>query len=99
MTLYVIDSLGAPIEIIREPEIEKVGEDFKGQDVYEDEEICTYKAQRTKDGKVTFGDEYFFKDDIYQYIKTLEREDLIEILERVNEKEILEAGEIEEGYV
>lgn len=95
-TKYSYDSLGAPIEII-DDELEKVGITFKGQDIHEDEQVLTHKAFVS--GSIEWITNYLFEDDIQEYVKTLERDDLLEILSNMDVKEIKEAANMEEGYL
>ena len=93
---YSYDSLGVPIEIV-DDEPEKVGVTFKGQDIYDDEKVLTHKAFVS--GGIEWVNNYLFEDDIQDYIKTLERDDLLEILSNMDVKEIKEAADMEEVYL
>lgn len=95
-TKYSYDSLGAPIEIV-DDELEKVGITFKGQDIHEDEQVLTHKAFISNGTEWVTN--YLFEDDIQDYIKTLERDDLLEILSNMDVKEIKEAADMEEVYL
>lgn len=95
-TKYSYDSLGAPIEI-EDDEPEKVGITFKGQDIHEDEQVLTHKAFVS--GGIEWVTNYLFEDDIYDYIKFLEREDLMEILEKIDVEDIKAAADMKEVYL
>ena len=93
---YSYDSLGAPIEII-DDEPAKVGITWNGQDIREDEQVLSHKAFIS--GGIEWITQYLFEDDIYEYIKSLEREDLIEILEKIDVQDIKDAADMEEVYL
>lgn len=78
---YTRDSFGAPVEPIEE---KAVCVDFKGDEIYENEEICIY---RTVDGS----EKIYRPDDQDEFIQSLEKDDLVEILLAVDEKEVRKA--------
>jgi len=98
MTTYAYDSYGAPVEIV-EDEVAIVGRDWKGQDIHEDEQILVNKAWRPEKGSLSYREEHLFEDDIYDYIKTLTRDDLLEIVEKVDVDVIIAAADMEETYL
>lgn len=98
MISYARDSLGVPIEIINdEPEI--VATTFDGQSVVEDEEFLVHEAERLVNDKLVWKDRYLKETDIYEYIKTLRRNDLIEALERLDTKELIDVFQMERKWL
>lgn len=95
-TKYSHDSLGAPIEIV-DDEPTEVGKTFKDQPIHDDEKVLTHEAFVSKSGEWVTN--YLFEDDIQEYVKTLERDDLLEILSNMDVKEIKEAANMEEVYL
>lgn len=75
---YTRDSFGAPVEPI---EGKVVCFDFKGDEIYENEEICVYHCM---DGL----EKIYRPDDQDEFIQSLEKDDLIEILLSINKKEV-----------
>lgn len=98
MTTYAYDCFGAAIDVL-DDEVPVVGRDWKGQEIREDEQVLAHKAWFKYLGKLRTKDNYLFEDDIYSYIKTLEKEDLLEILEKIEVSDIIDAADMEKVYL
>lgn len=81
---YTRDSLGAPVEPMEE---EPVCVDFKGDEIYENEEICIY---RFMDGS----EKVYRPDDQDEFIKTLPFDELQELVLSLDYRKFREIAEV-----
>ncbi|MGX6994055.1 hypothetical protein CBF34_07170 [Vagococcus penaei] len=88
MTTYVRDRYGASIEILDEESAPQIGETWDSQAVYEGDSHLKHEAYEKTQNGLKVVEKLLFKEDIYKYIKTLEKADLIEIVEQLNPEEI-----------
>lgn len=95
MTTYAYDSYGAPVEIVEDTPL-KIAETWNGQDVHVDESAYTHIAYAKTLNGLTTVKNVVFADDIPQYVQTLEKADLLEILSNINNEDIIAAANMEE---
>ena len=95
MTTYAYDSYGAAVEIIEDTPL-KIAETWNGHDVHVDETAYTHVAYAKTLNGLTTVKNVVFEDDIPQYVQTLEKADLLEILSNINNEDIIAAAGMEE---
>ncbi|MBO0479618.1 hypothetical protein JZO72_08240 [Vagococcus fluvialis] len=95
MTTYVYDSYGAAVDIVEETPL-KIAETWNGQDVHVDETAYTHLAYAKTLSGLTTVKNVVSEDDIHEYVKTLEKADLLEILGNINKEDIIAASNMEE---
>lgn len=95
MTTYAYDSYSAPVEIVEDTPL-KIAETWNGQDVHVDETAYTHLAYAKTLNGLTTVKNVVFEDDIPQYVQTLEKADLLEILRNINNEDIIAAAGMEE---
>lgn len=95
MTTYAYDSYGAAVEIVEDTPL-KIAETWDGQDVHVDEIAYTHVAYAKTLNGLTTVKNIVFEDDIPQYVQTLEKADLLEILSNINNEDIIAAAGMEE---
>lgn len=68
----------------------KSGHDWQGETIYQDEEIYVYET----------GDKSFviLPDDLFEFMKSLPKEELIESLEMLNERQLAQCLGVEKTY-
>lgn len=95
MTIYAYDSLGAAIDIIDDsPTI--IGITFDGKDIQEGDHVLKHTQLSRMGNCIRTKDCLLFEEDIHDYIETLEKEELIEILSDISNKELIRASGMEE---
>lgn len=95
MATYAYDSYGAAVEIVEDTPL-KIAETWNGQDVHVDETAYTHVAYAKTLNGLTTVKNIVFEDDIPQYVQTLEKADLLEILGNINKEDIIAAAGMEE---
>lgn len=95
MTTYAYDSYGAAVEIIEDTPL-KIAETWNGNDVLVDEIAYIHVAYAKTLNGLTTVKNVVFEDDIPQYVQTLEKADLLEILSNINSEDIIAAAGMEE---
>lgn len=96
MTTYAYDDCGGSFEVIHEELPPVVARDWKDQDVHADESAYTHVAYAKTLKGLTTVKNVVFEDDIPQYVQTLEKADLLEILSNINNEDIIAAAGMEE---
>lgn len=99
MAIYTRDSLGVPVEIIDDEAPEVVGVTFNAKDIYEDEEFLSHEAECEINNKLEWRNRYLKEEDIYEYIRTLRRNDLIEALEKLDTRELIDVFQMERKWL
>lgn len=95
--MTIRDSLGAQ----QEPDEErstpsKIGETFKGDDIHEDEVYLEHLALVGEGVVMNFEKQLLFEDDVYEYVETLDKAELIEIVKSLRVNEIINLAGMEE---
>lgn len=99
MAIYARDSLGVPVEIIDDEAPGIVGITFNGKDIEEDEEFLSHEAECEVNNKLEWRNRYLKEEDIYEYIRTLRRNDLIEALEKLDTRELIDVFQMERKWL
>lgn len=105
MATYARDSLGVPVEIIKDDQEEQedneqiVATTFNGKKIYEDEEFLSHEAECEINNKLEWRNRYLKEKDIYEYIRTLRRNDLIEALEKLDTRELIDVFQMERKWL
>lgn len=99
MATYARDSLGVPVEIIDDEAPEVVAMTFNGKDIVEDEEFLSHEAECEINNKLVWRNRYLKEQDIYEYIRTLRRNDLIEALDKLDVKELIDVFQMERKWL
>lgn len=96
MTVYARDRFGAPIEIIDYEAPVVIAKTYDDKPIHEDESYLEHLAYVSKRDSLILEPHYLFEEDVYSYVQTLHRKDLIEIINQLEPTEIIELAQMEE---
>lgn len=95
MTIYAYDSLGAAVDIIDDsPTI--IGKTFDGKEIQEGEHVLKHTKLCCIGNRIRTKNCLIFEENIHDYLETLQKEELLEILGDIGTKELIRASGMEE---